>query len=159
MLTVRVICIGKLKERYWTEACREYQKRLQPYCKFELVELPEYRLPAHPSEAQIEIGMKKEGEQMLSCCPGGYRIAMCIEGKQLDSVQLSKKIEEIALGGQSELSILIGGSYGLSDEVKRAANFRLSMSPMTFPHQMARVMVLEQLYRAFQIQSNGKYHK
>ena len=159
MLTIRIVCVGKLKESYWVSACLEYQKRLQPYCKIEIIELSEYRLPSNPSDAQIQIGIQKEDEQMLSWYSGGYCVAMCIEGKMMDSVALSKKIETVALNGQSEIVFLIGGSYGLSDDVKRAADLKLSMSPMTFPHQMARVMVLEQVYRAFQIQSHGKYHK
>lgn len=159
MLTIQIVCIGKLKEDYWIQACREYQKRLGAYCRIELTELSEYRLPSHPSDSQIRIGLEKEGTDLLARSKGGYRVALCIEGKMLDSAELSEKIESVALGGQSAISFLIGGSYGLSDEVKRVSDFKLSMSPMTFPHQMARVMILEQIYRAFQIQSNGKYHK
>lgn len=159
MLTVNLICIGKLKERYWREACAEYQKRLGAFCRLNLLELNEYKLPASPSDSQIARCIEEEGREILSRLGGGKVVALCIEGKELSSPELSQMLEQAALAGESTVNFVIGGSYGLSDEVKRRAGVRLSMSPMTFPHQLARVMLLEQVYRAFQISANGKYHK
>lgn len=158
MLTVQLICIGKLKEAYLREAQAEYVKRLGAFCKIDVLELPEYRLPDNPSPAQIEKGLAEEGKQILSKASGAL-IPMCIEGKELSSPALSQKIDRLALNGESAISFIIGGSFGLSDEVKSRGTLRLSMSPMTFPHQLARIMLLEQIYRAFQISSGGKYHK
>ncbi len=159
MLTVQIICVGKLKEAYWRGACEEYAKRLQPFCRFSIVELPESRLPENPSQSQISAALKTEGIKILSVAGSAALFALCIEGKPLSSEQLSEKIDTMSVNGTSAVSFLIGSSFGLSEEVKQAANFRLSMSPMTFPHQLARVMLCEQIYRAFQIMNNGKYHK
>ena len=159
MLTVNLICIGKLKERYWREACAEYQKRLGAFCRLNVLELSEYRLPADPSDSQIARCIEEEGKAILNRLPGGRAAALCIEGKELSSPELAGLLEQTALHGESAVSFIIGGSYGLSEPVKRRAELRLSMSPMTFPHQLARVMLLEQIYRAFQINANGKYHK
>lgn len=159
MLTVQIICVGKLKEAYWREACSEYAKRLQAFCKFSIAELQESRLPENPSKAQIDAALKAEGTKMLAAAAGSSLFALCIEGKQLSSEQLAEKISAISVNGVSSVSFLIGSSFGLSDEVKQAADFQLSMSPMTFPHQLARIMLCEQTYRAFQIINNGKYHK
>ena len=158
MLTVKLICIGKLKESYLRDAQAEYQKRLGAFCKIEVIELAEYRLPDNPSDAQIEKGLTEEGKAILAKASGTL-IPMCIEGKMLSSTQLADRIAKIALEGESTLSFIIGGSFGLSDEVKSRGSLKLSMSPMTFPHQLARVMLLEQIYRAFQINVGGKYHK
>ena len=160
MLTVNIICIGKLKEKYLTDACNEYQKRLKLFCKFNIIELAEVRISDNPSDAQITQTL--ESEAALICAkllPQSYKIAMCIEGKMLSSEQLAKSFEDIALRGHSTVDIIIGSSHGLSDSIKNSVNFKLSMSPMTFPHQLARVMLCEQIYRAFQINNNGKYHK
>lgn len=159
MLTVQIICVGKLKEAYWRDACAEYAKRLQAFCRFAITELPESRLPENPSPAQIAAALNNEGEKILSASTGSARIALCIEGKQLSSEQLAEKINIISVNGASAISFLIGSSFGLSDEVKKVCDFQLSMSPMTFPHQLARVMLCEQVYRAFQINNHGKYHK
>lgn len=160
MLRVTVLCIGNLKERYWRDACAEYEKRLGAFCKLSVVELSEERLPDHPSAAQIEQAMEAEGKRMLSKIPAGAAVAaLCIEGKEMPSPELAKTLERFATDGKSDVVFIIGGSFGLSDAVKEKATLRLSMSPMTFPHQLARVMLLEQLYRAFQISSGGKYHK
>ena len=158
MLTVRIICIGRLKESYLREAQAEYVKRLGAFCKIEICELPEYRLPDNPSASQIEKGLIEEGQKILEKASGAL-IPMCIEGNPLSSPALSEKIEQLALSAESIISFIIGGSFGLSSEVKSRGTLRLSMSPMTFPHQLARVMLLEQIYRAFQISSGGKYHK
>lgn len=159
MLTINLIHIGKLKERYWQDACAEYQKRLKAFCKLQMIELPEYKLPSEPSDSQIVKCIEEEGKEIMGRVKSGYQIAMCIEGKNVTSEQLARKISEISLNGVSEISFVIGGSYGLSQQVKDRADWKLSMSLMTFPHQLARVMLLEQIYRAFQINCNGKYHK
>lgn len=160
MLSVQIVCIGKLKEDYLKKACAEYIKRIGAYAKLSIFELDEYKLPSNPSDAEIKHCIEIEGEQILSKISNkGYTISMCIEGKKLDSVKFSEKINGITLSGVSTVNFVIGGSYGLSDAVKNKSNFKLSMSDMTFPHQLARVMLLEQIYRSFQINTNGKYHK
>ncbi len=160
MQHISLLCIGKLKESFWRDAAAEYQKRLSTACKLTITELPEARCPDNPNQAQIEQTLQKEGAAILSHIPPqSYVIACCIEGKEMDSAAFSKLLEEQSLHGGSHISIIIGGSFGLSEEVKRRANLKLSFSPMTFPHMLARVMVLEQLYRAYQISSGTKYHK
>ena len=159
MMKINLVCIGRLKENYWRDACSEYAKRLRQFCSFSVVELPEYRLPDRPSNAQIESALDAEGEKLLSAASGSLIIALCIEGRELPSVQLAEKIESYGVQGFSTLNFIIGSSYGLSSQVKQKANFQLSMSPMTFPHQLARVMLMEQIYRAFEIIHHGKYHK
>lgn len=160
MLNVTLLCVGKLKESYWRDACAEYEKRLSAFCRFRLVEVAEERLPDNPSAAQIAATIDAEGKRLLEKIPREAAvIPLCIEGKELDSPSLSAYIDRLTVGGTSHIVLLIGGSWGLSDEVKNRAALRLSMSPMTFPHQLARVMVLEQIYRAFQISTGGKYHK
>ena len=160
MLNVTLLCVGKLKEAYWRDACAEYEKRLGAFCRFKLVEVAEERLPENPSAAQISATIEAEGKRLLDQMPKDCAvIPLCIEGKELDSPSLSARIQKLAVEGTSHIAFVIGGSWGLSDAVKNRAVLRLSMSPMTFPHQLARVMVLEQVYRAFQIASGGKYHK
>jgi 23S rRNA (pseudouridine1915-N3)-methyltransferase len=160
MLNVTVLCVGKLKETYLREACAEYSKRLGGFCRFAVTEIEEERLPDTPSAAQIDAALQAEGRRLLSKVPSGAAIvALCIEGKLLSSPELSEYLDRLAVGGVSHVAVVIGGSFGLSEEVKTAARLRLSMSPMTFPHQLARVMVLEQIYRAMQISAGGKYHK
>lgn len=158
MVTIQILCVGKLKEKYLQSACEEYAKRLGAFCRFSITEIAEERLPDAPSEAQIQAALKKEGEHLLSLAQGAV-ISLCIEGKLLSSPQLAAEIERRAVGGASAFTFIIGSSFGLSDDVKEKSALRLSMSPMTFPHQLARVMLCEQIYRAFQINSNGKYHK
>lgn len=160
MLTVNIICIGKLKEKYWISAVDEYSKRLRLYCKLNIIELSEERLPDNPSSAQIEKVISAEGERIvakLSC--GSFIVAMCVEGEVLSSEEFSEKLSSAAVHGYSSVDFVIGGSYGLSDTIKSRAKLRLSMGRMTFPHQMARVILCEQIYRGFQIAANGKYHK
>ena len=158
MLSIKIIAVGKLKEKYLRDACAEYVKRLSRYCTLQIIELNEYRLPDNPSEKEIQKALSEEGKDILKKC-SGMIIAMCIEGKQLSSVRLSEKIASAAAHGTGCISFVIGSSCGLAEEVKSAAALRLSMSEMTFPHQLARVMLLEQIYRSFQIASGGKYHK
>lgn len=160
MLNVTLLTVGKLKEAYWRAACEEYLKRLGAFCRPNIVEVEEFRLPAKPSQAQIEAGIEAEGKKLLEQIPAGsYVITLCIEGKELSSAQLADRLADVAVGGCSRVTLVIGGSCGLSPAVKARSDLRLSMSPMTFPHQLARVMVLEQLYRAFGINAGTKYHK
>ena len=160
MLNVTVLCVGKLKERYWQDACAEYVKRLGAFCRIQVTEVAEERLPEDPSAAQVAAVVEAEGRRLTEKLPrDGVIIALCIEGKELDSPGLAACFQKAAVEGKSHITLLIGGSYGLSPAVKSRAQLRLSMSPMTFPHQLARVMVLEQVYRAFQIAGGGKYHK
>ena len=159
MMTVSLICIGKLKEKYWRDACAEYEKRLSAFCRFQIVELPESRLPDTPSEAQKEAALEEEGKRILAAAGNAHLIALCIEGKEQSSDRLASTVQELSIRGVSSLAFCIGSSFGLSPRVKQAAQLRLSFSPMTFPHQLARVMLCEQIYRVFQINTNGKYHK
>ncbi len=156
MLEVRLVCVGKLKESYWREAVAEYEKRLRPFCRFQILELPESRLPENPSPAQVSQGLEREGAAILEKA-AGHVISLCIEGKETDSPGLARKLEA-AMQSPGAVTFVIGSSYGLSEEVKRAGE-RISMSPMTFPHQLARVMLCEQIYRGFQILGGTKYHK
>lgn len=160
MLTVNIICVGNLKEQYWRDACAEYGKRLGGFCKFSIIEVSESRLPKSYSDADIARVIENEGVKLLEkISPGSFVAAMCIEGRELSSTQLADRLEQIALNGKSRVDFIIGGSYGLSDSVKKRADLRLSMSSMTFPHQLARVMLCEQIYRAFSINADTKYHK
>ena len=159
MLNVNIICVGSLKEKFFTDAVNEYKKRLQRYCKFNITELSEEKITDQETQAQIDKTLSKEGEKILSKIgKSDVVIAMCIEGKQLSSEELSKKLSEVSLSCGT-VDFVIGGSWGLSDEVKRRADFKLSVSKMTFPHQLFRVMLSEQIYRAFTITANAKYHK
>lgn len=161
MLRVTVVCVGRLKESYWREAVEEYSKRLGAYCAFSVAELSESRLPDDPSEKEIAAALEKEACSMDKYlgAKGAYNIALCIEGKTISSEALSDKLTEIGVSGHSAVNLFIGSSFGLAERVKTACRMKLSISPMTFPHQLARVMLCEQLYRAFSIAANGKYHK
>lgn len=159
MLNVTIIAVGALKEAYFTDACAEYQKRLGSFCKLRVIEIGEHRLEQNPGAAEIEKCLLEEGKAMLSKLPTkAYIIALCIEGKPVTSAELAGKIEKISEIA-SHVAFVIGSSHGLSEDVKRRAKLKLSMSAMTFPHQLARVMLLEQLYRAFSITGGLKYHK
>ena len=157
-MNINLIVIGKLKEDYLRSACAEYIKRLSRYCTFQLFELDECRLSDNPSEKEIASALKKEAEQIKKYAKGMI-IPMCIEGKQLSSPELSEKISSAGLNGFSTITFIIGSSFGLDPEIKATGTLKLSMSKMTFPHQLARVMLLEQIYRAFQIAEGEKYHK
>lgn len=160
MLNVTIICVGKMKEKFYAEAAAEYQKRLKGYCKLEIIELPEQKLPQEPTLGQIEAALDKEHEAILGKLPkAGKVVAMCVEGTPLSSTELSQAMGGWMVGGASDVTFLVGGSYGLSPRIKRRADLRLSMSEMTFPHHLARVMLLEQIYRAFKIQEGSSYHK
>lgn len=156
MLEVRLVCIGKLKEAYWRDAVAEYEKRLRPLCRFRIIELPEVRLPESPSAAEIASALEREGGAVLEKSAGKL-FPLCIEGKETDSPGIAKRLAG-AMQSPGAVTFVIGSSHGLSEEVKRAGE-RISMSPMTFPHQLARVMLCEQIYRGFQILNGTKYHK
>ena len=159
MQKVTVLCVGKLKERFYIDAAAEYCKRLQRHCKLELLELPEYRLPDNPSPAEIQKALETEAAAIREKLPkGGALVAMCIEGKTCSSEALAQRMEDFAVSGKTQVTFLIGGSVGLDASLKAQADWKLSMSPMTFPHHMARVMLLEQIYRAYQIQQGTRYH-
>lgn len=160
MFEITLLAMGKLKEKFYISACEEYSKRLGAYCKFTLLELPEVRLPEDPSPAEIAAGLEKEADTIFSKIPkGAWLCIFTPEGKELSSEAFAKKLSDVKLAGKSSACFLIGSSFGISPRVKAAADFKLSMGPMTFPHHLARVMVLEQLYRAEAIQAGSKYHK
>ena len=160
MFSITLIAMGKLKEKFYLSAAAEYEKRLSGYCEFKLLELPEVRLPDNPSPAEIQAGLEKEAELIFSKIPkGAWFCVLTPEGKLLSSEALAAKIGDVKLSGKSSACFLIGSSFGMSPRVKEKADFKLSMSPMTFPHHLARIMVLEQLYRAESIQAGNKYHK
>lgn len=161
MIKINIICIGKIKEKYFTDAIAEYAKRLTAFCKFNIVELSEERIKSNtPNQSQIDEVISSEGKRIMQkISPSDYVVAMCIEGKLMSSEELSKLIDNASASGKSTVDFIIGGSYGLDESVKKRADVRLSMSKMTFPHQMARMILSEQIYRAFEISSNGKYHK
>ena len=158
-MLINIIALGKLKEKYLTDAVSEYTKRLSAFCKVQINELTPVNLPENPSDAEIENALLKEASLIKSKMQNGYSIAMCIEAKQISSEELASKISDIGVMGKSAISIIIGSSFGLHDSIKRESDFKLSFSKMTFPHQLARVMLLEQIYRAYTINNNKRYHK
>ena len=159
MQRITVLCVGKLKEKFYADAAAEYCKRLSRYCKIEVTELPETRLPEDPSPAEIKRALAAEANAIRQKLEGGAVVAMCIEGQTCSSEALSKKLAAFALEGKSKVTFLIGGSFGLDETLKKQADWSLSMSHMTFPHHLARVMLLEQIYRACQIAEGTRYHK
>ncbi len=160
MLAVRLICVGKLGEKFWKTACEEYVKRLSAYCRLEIVEVSEQRLSDCPAEGQVRQALAREAAAVRAKIPAGAAvIALCVEGKQISSEALAETLGALTVSGVSRLALLIGGSFGLDETLKKEARLRLSLSSMTFPHHLARVMVLEQLYRAMNLQAGGKYHK
>ena len=159
-MKITCVVVGKIKEKYFADAIKEYSKRLSRYCKLEIVELADEKTPDGASEAEEVAIREKEGERILKALKDdAYVIALAIEGKMLDSVELSQKIDRLGVSGTSHIAFVIGGSLGLSPQVVARANFKLSFSLMTFPHQLARVMLLEQTYRAMKIAAGEKYHK
>jgi len=159
-MNIKIICVGKLKETYWRDAVSEYGKRLKKFCRLDIVELKESRLAANPSSADEENVRTKESRAILDRIDKGtYVVTLEINGKRLTSEAFSRKISDLALESVSDITFVIGGSLGFNEEVSRRANLRLSFSDMTFPHQMMRVILLEQIYRAFKISSNEPYHK
>ena len=160
MQKVTIICTGKLKEKFYLDAAAEYAKRLSRFCTLTILELPEERLPESPSPAQIEAALAREADAVRAKLPAGcLLIAMCVEGQERSSEALARYLAEAAARGAGHIVFLIGSSYGMHHSLKQQADLRLSMSPMTFPHHLLRVMLLEQIYRANQINAGSKYHK
>ncbi len=159
MIHVTIITVGNLKEAYWRDAVAEYEKRLSAFCKPEIIQLKEAKLPQDPRDTEIEAALEDEGKRILAAIPPrSYLITLCIEGKQFSSEALAKKLDGV-LSGTGELCLIIGSSHGLSPTVKAASQLKLSFSELTFPHQMMRVLLLEALYRCFSILHGSKYHK
>ena len=159
-MKITCVVVGNIKEKYFTDAIKEYSKRLGRYCKLEIVELADEKTPDGASEAEEQAIREKEGERILKTLKDdAYVIALAIEGKMLDSVELSRKIESLGISGTSHIAFVIGGSLGLAPAVMKRADYALSFSRMTFPHQLMRVVLLEQLYRSYRIMKNEPYHK
>lgn len=160
MININFIVLGKLKEKYMKDFAVEYEKRLSGYCKLTVTELEPVKLSDNPSEQEIINALNKETQLIKAKIPkNSYVFSMCIEGKQMSSEELSKKLEDIALSGKNNITFIIGSSFGLSNEIKQMSDYKVSMSKMTFPHKLARIMLTEQVYRALSITNNAKYHK
>ncbi len=160
MLGIKLICVGKLRERFYREAYEEYSKRLSAFCRFETAELTETRLPENPSAAQVSAALEKEAAEIRRSIPdNAYTVALCVEDGQMPSEGMARLLTEREASGRPKLCFIIGGSYGLAESVKTGADRRLSMSEMTFPHHLARVMLAEQIYRGFKIKEGSRYHK
>lgn len=159
-MKITILCVGKVKEKFYQEAIKEFEKRLSRYCKLNIVEVADEKTQEQASDTEIAIVKNQEGNRILKVIKEeGYVICLAIDGKEIDSVQLSQKMDKLLVEGNSHIYFVIGGSLGLSDEVLRRADFKLSFSKMTFPHQLMRVILLEQIYRAFRISNNEPYHK
>ncbi len=159
-MNITIICLGKLKEKYLRDAIEEYAKRINAYGKLDIIELTPVKLSDNPSQTEINNALSKEADEIKKKIPNGsYTFALCIEGKEKSSEAFADTIKNATINGKSNITFIIGSSYGLAPEIKALADNKLSFSPMTFPHQLMRVMLLEQIYRAFQIINNGKYHK
>ncbi len=159
MISISVICVGKLKEKYLKNGCEEYLKRLSAFAKTQIIEIPEERCGDDPSLAEIETVIEKEGERIAGKIPKGAAvIPLCIEGKELRSDEIASEIEKISLAN-SKIAFVIGGSFGLSEKIKALGRVRLSFGRITLPHQLARLVLLEQIYRAFSILNHSRYHK
>ena len=159
-MKITVLCVGKVKEKFYRDAIDEFAKRLSRYCKLEIVEVSDEKTEEQASETEIRLVKEKEGERLLkNIKDDAYVITLCIDGKQLDSEELSEKIEKLGIQGTSHIYFVIGGSLGLADAVIKRADYKLSFSKMTFPHQLMRVILLEQIYRSYRIMNNEPYHK
>ena len=160
MQNIYIAAVGKLKEKYLRDAFAEYEKRLSAFCRFRVIEIDEERLPDKPSEAEIKNGIEKEADRILKKIPENrFLVSLCVEGGQMSSEEFADTVKKSAVDGFSNLVFVIGGSFGLSDRIKKQSQKRLSFSKMTFPHQLFRVKLSEQIYRAEQIINGGKYHK
>lgn len=159
-MQINIIYVGNIKDKYFSDAVKEYEKRLSAYCKVVNTEIKETKIPENASAAQINKAIEEEGEKILSVLPQkSYKIALAVEGAMLSSEELAKKIDSSLTGGYSSISFIIGGAFGMSEKVKKSCDMMLSVSRMTFTHRMMRVIILEQIYRAYNILSGGKYHK
>ncbi len=161
MVNINIILFGKLREKYLKEASEEYEKRLKGYCKLKIHEYSPAKISENPSEKEIASALSAEAKiiSQFYSEKNTYNIAMCIEGENLSSEKLAEKMEKITVNGTATINFVIGSSFGISDEIKKASDYKLSMSKMTFPHRLARIMLLEQIYRGFKINNGGKYHK
>lgn len=160
MQNIHIIAVGKLKDKFYSDASSEYIKRLKPFCKLEITEIPQTVLPDNPTRGEINAALEKEGGMILKKIPQNSLVAaMCIEGGQMPSEKFARMISEAGVMSKNSVVFIIGGSCGLAESVKKIADVRLSFSEMTFPHRLFRVMLLEQIYRAYQINSGTKYHK
>lgn len=159
-MKITVLCVGKVKEKFYRDAIDEFSKRLSRYCKLEIVEVSDEKTEEQASETEIRLVKEKEGERLLkNIKDDAYVITLCIDGKQLDSEELSEKMEKLGIQGTSHIYFVIGGSLGLADAVIKRADYKLSFSKMTFPHQLMRVILLEQIYRGYRIMNHEPYHK
>lgn len=159
-MKINIICVGKLKEKYFKDAIDEYSKRLKRFCTLSIIELPDEKIPDNASDAEEKKILQTEGEKILKhIMPDDYVFSLCVEGKGMSSEKLASKMSELMLNRKSTVDFVIGGSLGLDHSVKNRSDFRLSFSEMTFPHQLMRVILCEQIYRAFKINNNEKYHK
>ncbi len=159
-MKISILCVGKVKEKFYRDAIDEFAKRLSRYCKLDIIEVTDEKTPDQASETEVRQIKEKEGERLLkNIKDDAYVIALCIDGKQLDSEELSDKMEKLGISGNSHICFVIGGSLGLADEVIRRADYKLSFSKMTFPHQLMRVILMEQIYRAYRIMNHEPYHK
>lgn len=159
-MKITILCVGKVKEKFYREGIEEFIKRLSRYCKLEIIEVADEKTDENASETEIRLVKEKEGEKLLkNIKEDAYVISLCIDGKQLDSESLSEKIEKLGVQGTSHIYFIIGGSLGLADEVVKRSDYKLSFSPMTFPHQLMRLILLEQIYRSYRIMNNEPYHK
>lgn len=159
-MKIRIVSVGRIKEKFMQEAIKEYSKRLSRYCNLEIIEVEDEKAPEDLSHKETEQIRNKEGEKILSKTPSNsYIISLAIEGKNLSSEELSEKIESLMIGGTNDITFIIGGSLGLSKAILQRSNFKLSFSKMTFPHQLMRVILLEQIYRGFRIMKREPYHK
>ena len=159
-MRVRIICLGKIREKYLKEGIAEYSKRLGRFCTFEICELPDIKIPDNPSELECHKVLSEEGEAVLKkISKDSFVIALCVEGKAMSSEELASKMSSVTLMGKSNIDFIIGGSLGLSEAVKKRSDMRLSFSAFTFPHQLMRLVLTEQIYRAFKINANEEYHK
>lgn len=159
-MKITILCVGKVKEKFYRDAIDEFTKRLSRYCKLEIIEVADEKTKEEATETELRLVKDKEGERLLKNIKDDtYVICLCIDGKQLDSEELSDKVERLGIQGTSHIIFVIGGSLGLSDSVIKRADYKLSFSKMTFPHQLMRVILLEQVYRAYRIMNNEPYHK
>lgn len=160
IMKITILCVGKVKEKFYQDAIKEFQKRMSRYCKLEIIEVPDEKTKEQSSDIEISITKDKEGERIIkNIKEDAYVICLAIDGKQLDSVELSEKMNQLFVTGKSHICFIIGGSLGLSDNILKLADYKLSFSRMTFPHQLMRVILLEQIYRGFRIINNEPYHK
>ena len=159
-MNITLITVGRLKEKFFIDAASEYLKRLTAYCNIEVKQIDAAKLPSNPTESEITLALKNESEKILKAIPKNATIiTMCVEGKQFSSEELSQKLQEFKLCGESNICFIIGGSYGILDEIKSMSKIKMSMSRMTFPHRLFQIMLLEQIYRAFKIEEGSNYHK